>query len=118
MRSEGKTRYYTFDDFVVDTVRRLLLRDGQPIALPPKAFDLLVALIDAAGEATTKDELLERVWPNQSVEEGNLTVHISALRKALGERRGENRYIVTVPGHGYQFVADVRPGSDSPASAQ
>jgi Tol biopolymer transport system component/DNA-binding winged helix-turn-helix (wHTH) protein len=107
MDSEARTRFYRFDDFVVDAARCLLLRGGQPVPLNPKAFDLLLALIENRGQPLTKDELLERVWPNQSVEEGNLPVHVSAVRKALGERRGENRYVVTLPGRGYRFVAEV-----------
>src|SRR5687768_14109868 len=95
---------YKFGDFEVDRLRRVLRRDGEPIALNPKAFDLLLELIDNRGEIVTKDVLLERVWPGQFVEENNLTVQVSALRKAFGEKKGENRFIVTVSGNGYKFV--------------
>jgi TolB-like protein/DNA-binding winged helix-turn-helix (wHTH) protein len=95
---------YKFGDFEVDRLRRVLKRDGEPIALNPKAFDLLLELINNRGDVVTKDVLLERVWPGQFVEENNLTVQISALRKAFGEKKGDNRFIVTVSGNGYKFV--------------
>src|SRR5215471_20917547 len=101
-----KRQAYRFGDFELDYSQRLLLRDGRPVALNPKAFDLLTALVENRGQLMTKDQLLERVWPGQFVEEGNLTVHMSTVRKALGERKNEQRYIVTVPGRGYQFVAE------------
>ena len=77
------------------------------MTLQPKALDLLVALVESGGNVLTKDELLNLVWPGQVVEESNLTVHMSALRKALGERKGEHRFVVTQPGRGYRFVAGV-----------
>jgi Tol biopolymer transport system component/DNA-binding winged helix-turn-helix (wHTH) protein len=117
MGSEPKTRFYRFDDFIVDAGRCLLLRGDRPVPLNPKAFDLLLTLIESRGQVLTKDELLDRVWPNQSVEEGNLPVHVSAVRKALGERRGENRYVVTLPGRGYRFVADVADVPRVPVTA-
>src|SRR5215831_15431768 len=108
---------YEFDDFRVDLARRILLRDNRAVHLKPKAFDLLVALLESRGRVVSKEELLERVWPGQFVEEGNLTVHISALRKALGERKGEPRYLMTIPGSGYRFVAMVGAARE-PAEAQ
>jgi Tol biopolymer transport system component/DNA-binding winged helix-turn-helix (wHTH) protein len=98
---------FRFSDFELDGARRLLLNDGKPIPLKAKAFDLLSVLVEHRGEVLSKDELLELVWPGQFVEEGNLKVHISALRKALGERKDDHRFIVTVPGRGYSFVADL-----------
>jgi Tol biopolymer transport system component/DNA-binding winged helix-turn-helix (wHTH) protein len=95
---------YQFDGFTVDLARRMLLRENRPVHLKPKAFDLLVVLVESRGRVVTKEELLKQVWPNQFVEQGNLTVHISALRKALGERMGQPRYLVTIPGSGYRFV--------------
>lgn len=100
-------RFYRFDDFEIDALKRQLLRRGQPVTLQPKAFDLLLALVENSGRLLTKDDLLNLVWPDQIVEESNLTVHISALRKALGEHRGQRRFVVTEPGRGYRFVADV-----------
>ena len=97
---------FSFGEFTLDPDRRLLLRNGETVALKAKAFDLLLALVERRGEVISKNELLDRVWANQFVEENNLTVHVAALRKALGESKNENRYIVTVPGTGYRFVAD------------
>src|SRR5215216_2700689 len=101
-------RIYSFADFRLDAGRRLLLREERPVALGPKAFDLLLALVENSGRVLEKDELLGLVWPGQFVEENNLTVHMSVLRKALGERKDEHRFVITMPGHGYRFVADVR----------
>ena len=78
--------------------------------LTPKAFDILLALIEHRGDVLDKDQLMQRVWPDQAIEEGNLTVNVSALRKALGERAGEHRYVVTIPGRGYKFAAPVTVG--------
>lgn len=100
-------RLYQFGEFRADPVRRLLLRDGEPVAVTAKAFSLLIALLERRGELVEKDELLRRVWPDTYVTEANLTQNISSLRKALGERAGDRRYIVTVPGSGYSFVAEV-----------
>lgn len=99
---------FLFSDFEVDTVRRVLLKNGQPIALNPKAFDLLVALLNKHGEIVSKNDLLDAVWENQIVEEKNLAVQVSTLRKVFGERKDENRFIVTVPGTGYKFVAALK----------
>ena len=76
--------------------------------LPAKAFEILLVLLEAKGRLVEKDELMQRVWPDTVVEENNLTVNISALRRSLTESPGEHRYVVTVPGRGYQFVAEVR----------
>src|SRR5688500_11274948 len=100
-------RIYRFDDFELDALKRQLLHRGQPVTLQPKAFDLLLALVENSGRLLTKDDLLNLVWPDQIVEESNLTVHMSALRKALGENKGEHRFVVTEPGRGYRFIADV-----------
>jgi DNA-binding winged helix-turn-helix (wHTH) protein len=98
---------FRFSNFELDGVRRLLLKDGEPVALNPKAFDLLLTLVESRGEVLSKDDLLARVWPGQFVEEGNLKVHISALRKVFQESKNDHRYIVTVPGRGYSFVAEL-----------
>lgn len=99
---------YEFGPFRVDTRKRLLLRNGQVMPITPKAFDILLALIESRDEAMSKDELMQAVWPEVVVEENNLTRNISTLRKALGERPNEHQYVVTIPGRGYQFVAEVR----------
>ena len=99
---------YAFADFQIDPRRRTLLKSGRPVTLNPKTFELLVTLVEHNGAVLTKDDLLDLVWPGQAVEENNLTVHMSALRKVLGERRGEHKFVVTIPGRGYCFVAEVR----------
>src|SRR3954451_8181435 len=103
---------FRFAEFELDGVKRHLLRDGVPVLLNPKALDLLLVMVGSRGDVLTKDELLDRVWPEQIIEEGNLKVHVSALRKALGQSGNDNRFIVTVPGRGYSFVADLEDGSN------
>jgi DNA-binding winged helix-turn-helix (wHTH) protein/TolB-like protein/Flp pilus assembly protein TadD len=98
---------YQFGPFLIDTDKRQLLRDGEPVSLSPKAFDTLLVLINHPGEVLEKDRLMELIWPDSQVEEANLALHISALRKALGESPTERRYIMTVPGRGYRFRAEV-----------
>ncbi len=108
METARETILY-FGDFEVDPTRRVLLKQGHAIPLNPKAFDLLLALIAHSGETVSKNDLLDEVWENQFVEEKNLSVQIVALRKAFGERKNENRFIATVPGKGYKFVAQLNP---------
>ncbi|HEX6127191.1 MAG TPA: winged helix-turn-helix domain-containing protein [Pyrinomonadaceae bacterium] len=98
---------YRFDNFELDVSRRRLLRDGDVIALNPKAFDMLRVLVEHNGELLTKDDLLRFVWNGQFVEEANLTVNMSAIRRALGENAKEPRYITTVSGRGYYFTASI-----------
>ena len=101
-----------FDDFEVDSLKSTLHKDGLPVHLNPKTFDLLLALVTHHGKVLAKQDLLDLVWAEQFVEEKNLTVHVAALRKALGEGKNEHRFIVTVPGNGYKFVADMKlPGN-------
>jgi DNA-binding winged helix-turn-helix (wHTH) protein/TolB-like protein/Flp pilus assembly protein TadD len=102
------SQLYEFGPFRADGLRRLLLRDGQPVPLTSKAFDTLVVLIQNRDRVLAKDDLLKAIWPDSFVEEANLAQNVSALRKALGESPGEHRYIATVPGRGYRFVADVK----------
>src|SRR5207237_7245754 len=97
---------------------RLLRRNGEVVPLTPKTFDILLALIHSSGEVVSKDELMQRVWPDSFVEEGNLTYNISVLRKVLGERAGEHQYIITAPGQGYRFAADVKAVCDPPAAVE
>jgi DNA-binding winged helix-turn-helix (wHTH) protein/TolB-like protein/tetratricopeptide (TPR) repeat protein len=99
---------YEFGPFQLDPPERLLLCDGQPIPMPPKAFELLVVLVERRGHLVEKDELLKAVWRGSFVEEGNLSVTVSVLRKALNDDRGLHKYIETVSKRGYRFVADVR----------
>ena len=105
---------YEFGPFRVDTVRRLLLREGETVPLTPKAFEILLALIEGGERVVEKAELMERVWPDSFVEETNLTQNISTVRKALGEQPNQHQYIVTVPGRGYRFVAGVSQVLDEP----
>ena len=98
---------YEFDNFRLDARERLLWRDGELVQLPLKAVEMLLALVENRGRLVEKDELYRRVWADQIVEESNLTVQMSAIRKALGERRDHPRYIVTVPGRGYRFIGAV-----------
>ena len=106
------THFYEFGSFRIDTVRRLLLRNGEIVQLSPKAFSTLLALVENNDRVLEKDELLQMVWPDTVVEERNLTVNISTLRKILGESASEHRYVVTVPGRGYRFAAAVREVSE------
>jgi DNA-binding winged helix-turn-helix (wHTH) protein/TolB-like protein len=100
---------FDFGDFRLDVARRLLLKgkDRQPVKLTSKAFDTLVYMVRHAGTIVGKDELMRAVWPDTVVEENNLSQNVFAMRRALGEKQGENRYIATVPGRGFSFVAAV-----------
>jgi predicted ATPase/DNA-binding winged helix-turn-helix (wHTH) protein len=96
----------------------MLIRDGTPVRLGSRALELLVMLVQHAGETVAHDELVARVWPNLHVEEGSLRVHIAALRRTLGDGRAGIRYIANVPGRGYSFVAPVsREDARPPATA-
>jgi TolB-like protein/DNA-binding winged helix-turn-helix (wHTH) protein/tetratricopeptide (TPR) repeat protein len=106
--NNAAVRIYEFGPFNLDAQRRLLLRNGERVRLSAKAFEILLVLLEENGRLVEKDELMRRVWPDAVVEENNLTVNMSALRKSLNEGPRDNRYLVTVPGRGYQFVADVR----------
>jgi TolB-like protein/DNA-binding winged helix-turn-helix (wHTH) protein/Tfp pilus assembly protein PilF len=96
---------YRFDEFEVDPSKRAFLRSGTPVLISPKAFEVLLHLVANPGRVVTKEELLHAVWPDSFVEESNLAQHVSWLRKALVDK---SNYIVTVPGRGYQFTAQVR----------
>ena len=98
---------YRFGQFVLDPVRRTLSRADSPVSLTPKAFDVLLFLAQNPNRLVTKEELLQAVWGDTFVEEGNLTQYISHLRKALGDNSEDTRLIVTIARKGYQFTADV-----------
>jgi len=106
---------YEFGPFRLIPAERQLLCDGQVVALTPKAFDLLLVLVEQSGHLVEKDELLKQVWPDSFVEEANLSVKMSALRRALGEGPNDHQYIETVPKRGYRFVARVNVVRDSPS---
>ena len=115
MKSELQSSIYEFGGFRIDTVRRLLLRgDDEVIPLTPKIFDTLLYLVQNNGKLIEKDQLMSEIWADTIVEENNLNKNISVLRGVLGEKPGEHRFIVTVPGRGYKFVAEV--ASVSPQS--
>lgn len=117
MREDLGGETYTFGEFRLDAAGRRLTRRGRTVPLPPKDFDILLMLVRGRGELVAKQELFAQVWPGQFVEENNLTVRVSALRKALGERRAGHRFIETVPGRGYRFVAHVSDGSEGADAA-
>jgi DNA-binding winged helix-turn-helix (wHTH) protein/TolB-like protein/Tfp pilus assembly protein PilF len=119
--NEPKPHTYEFDDFRLDAVRHLLLRNGEVVPLTPKVLETLLYLVRNRGRVLGKGELMGALWPDAFVEENNLTQSVSSLRRALGEARGENRYIVTVPGQGYRFAAEVRTlasAASEPPAAQ
>lgn len=105
-------RVYEFGPFRLDGPKGMLWRDQQVVALTPRLVEMLLAFVENSDRLIEKDELMSRLWPDSIVEEANLTVNISALRKVLGQRGNENRYIVTVPGRGYRFVAEVKGVSE------
>ena len=99
---------YEFDDFRLDAAKRILWRDGAPVPLTPRVFDTLLYLVEHHDAVLDKERLMEAVWPDCIVEENNLTQNISTLRRVFGETPGSHRFIVTVPGRGYRFVAAVK----------
>jgi len=105
--SERERLAFSFGPFRLDVAERLLLRDGEPITLPPKAFETLLVLVQNSGRLITKRDLMNRLWPDTFVEEANLANNISLLRKVLDDDRQECKYIETVPKSGYRFVATV-----------
>ena len=110
--------FYEFGPFRIDLERYLLLRDGEPISLSPKVFETLLFLVQNRGRVGKKDEIINSVWPDTFVEESNLAQNVFLLRKALGEEKNEHRYIVTIPGVGYRFVAPVREFDSTNVTAE
>src|SRR5215475_2024416 len=98
---------YEFGPFRLATAEHRLYRDGEVVMLPPKEFDLLLLLVQNPGQVMNRESLIKSLWPNTVVEEANLNVHISALRKVLAESAGEQHYIETIPRLGYRFIAPV-----------
>src|SRR5919109_3964240 len=99
--------YYEFGPFRLDPGERRLYRGSEIILLPPKEFDLLLLLVRSSGKLMDRESLIKALWPKTVVEEANLNVHISALRKTLGETPDEYRYIETLPRLGYRFIMPV-----------
>ncbi len=120
----GDKGVFGFGPFVLDSVRRRLTLDGEVVKLPPTQFDTLLYLVQNPGRVVEKDELLAAVWGGRIIEEGNLSQAIYLLRRALARGEGEEGYIITAPGRGYRFSADVHevhrilPHSASPSTAQ
>ncbi len=106
-RDKANGTRYRFDEFEIDPVNRLLLLDGKSVPVTGKVFDVLLVFVENPGRLLEKDELIEKVWPGEFVEEGNLARNVSTLRKALGDTGTEHKYITTVQGRGYRFVADI-----------
>jgi Tol biopolymer transport system component/DNA-binding winged helix-turn-helix (wHTH) protein len=109
---------YEFGPFVLDRTRRVLWRDGTVVPVPSKALELLILLIDQRQRVLGKDELLDIVWAGTTVEENTLTRHISTLRRTLGDDLRRHRYVLTVIGQGYQFIADVTELAKRPAGLE
>ena len=107
MRRKGK-HFFEFGRFRVDPVEKVLYAHGQPVPLTLKAFDTLLALVEASGHILTKEELLKRIWPDTFVEEGSLFQNIATLRRALGDGPEQRSLIETVPRRGYRLSASVR----------
>jgi DNA-binding winged helix-turn-helix (wHTH) protein/Tfp pilus assembly protein PilF len=99
---------FQFGEFQIDARARTLRRENTPVALKFRAFDLLLYLVQNSGKVLARDELIKNVWPDAFVDENSLAQSISSLRRALEEKPGDNSYIVTLPGRGYQFVAAVK----------
>lgn len=114
--SDRRKRFYAFGPFRVDVAKRLLLRQREPVTLTPKAFEILLALVERRGEVVLSEDLMRSVWPHTVVEEGNLNRNVSTLRKVLGEAPSDHSYVVTVPRRGYRFVADVIESWEEDAS--
>jgi DNA-binding winged helix-turn-helix (wHTH) protein len=101
------SKVYKFADFILNSETRQLSRLTKNIKLSSNAYDILLYLVERRGEAVGKEKLIREIWGGVFVEENNLAVHISALRRVLGEKRGDNKFIETIAGRGYCFVAPV-----------
>jgi DNA-binding winged helix-turn-helix (wHTH) protein len=106
-------RMISFGLFRLLPAQRLLLHADEAVPIGSRALDILIALVERSGKLMGKDELMARVWPNTFVEPANLTVHVAALRRALGDGRDGKRFIINIPGRGYQFVAAVTMTADA-----
>lgn len=110
--STNPRHFYDFGSFRVDEWERVLLRGEDVVPLTPKAFEMLLVLVESRGHVLTKEELMKRVWPDTIVEEANLSHNVYKLREALGEGHNGEKYIETVPRRGYRFVAKVTEVQD------
>jgi DNA-binding winged helix-turn-helix (wHTH) protein/TolB-like protein/Tfp pilus assembly protein PilF len=112
LQGTRKAQFYEFRPFLLDTIQHALLKEGRPVALTPKTYDTLLLLVQNGGRMLSKEELMKTLWPDSFVEESNLTQQVSMIRRALGDSPGDPRFIVTVPGRGYRFSAEVRSWGD------
>src|SRR5262245_31464380 len=104
---------YEFGNFRLDTKEKTLYREHEPIALRPKVFETLQVFVEHPGRLLEKDELMEKIWKDQFVEETNLTFNIKVLRRILNDDAHNPRFIETVPRRGYRFIAEVKPRFDN-----
>lgn len=108
--SSSNEMVFAFDEYRLLAAERQLLREGSAVTLAPKAFDVLLLLVRHNGQILEKSALMKELWPDTFVEEANLNVHVSAIRKAIGESAQRPRYIATIPGRGYRFTAKLHAG--------
>lgn len=107
VQAEAELQAFSFGSFRIVPHARLVERDGLPMPLGSRAFDLLCVLVSRPGEVVSKGEFMAKVWPDLTVEESNLRFHMAQPRRALSDRQGGERYVTDVPGRGYCFVAPV-----------
>src|SRR5437763_454708 len=115
---EKKIASYEFGPYRLLPAERLLMRDGQPVAVTPRVFDTLLAFVRHRGKLLSKDDLMRLIWRDTVVEEGNLTQNIFILRKTLGESPHDHQYLVTIPLQGYRFVAKVKEYYEEDSTAR
>ena len=113
-RSDAAATSIRFGAFCLWPVQRLILQNDDPVRIGSRALEILIALLEQPGQLLSKKDLMARVWPDTFVEPANLTVHVSALRRALGDGRNGNRFLINIPGRGYCFVAPVTVSSAPP----
>ena len=114
----GDSKIYEFNGFRLEAAQRRLLYQGQSVPLKPKVLDLLLLLVQRRGQLVVKEELMREIWPDAIVEENNITVSMSVLRKALGVDQDKRQFIETVPRRGYRFLAEVTEISDTPTASE
>ena len=113
MINDSPQSFYEFESFQLDVRRRLLFKEGRPVRITPKAFDILLRLVKSGGRVVSKDEMMSTIWPGCFVEEGNLAQNIFLLRRLFGERKDEHKFIITMPGVGYRFAPYVRESTSA-----
>lgn len=113
MIDDSPQNFYEFESFKLDVRRRLLFKEGRPVRITPKAFDILLGLVKSGGRVVSKDEMMSSIWPDCFVEEGNLAQNIFLLRRIFGEGKNEHKFIITMPGVGYRFAPNVRESTSA-----